>query len=71
MFSFNLASNRLANIFVGIALGIGLVILYLTFLTGFANSDSRQMILLPISSVNQLKVSQYLTFTQGISNARC
>jgi hypothetical protein len=58
MFILNAVSSRLANIFVGIALGVGLVILYLTFLMAFSDSESSQMVLLPLSIVTNLKVTQ-------------
>ena len=58
MFIFNSVSSRLANIFVGITFGISLTIIYLTFLMAFTTQESSQMVLLPLSSVTSLKVTQ-------------
>ena len=53
MFSFKPASRRLMNIYMGIGLGFGAIILYLTFLTAYTFSHSGELVLLPIESVNQ------------------
>ena len=58
MFIFNSVLSRLANIFVGITLGFGLVIVYLTFLMAFNSHESSQMVLLPLSSATNSKVTQ-------------
>ena len=53
MFCFKPASKRLMNIYMGIALGVAAVILYLIFLIAHSYSYSTQMILLPLTSVGQ------------------
>jgi hypothetical protein len=53
MFSFKPASRRLMNIYMGITLGVGAMILYLTFLIAYTFSHSGELVLLPLESVYQ------------------
>ena len=50
MFSFKSVSKRLMSIYMGIILGVGVVILYLAFLMAYTSAHSGQMILTPLAS---------------------